>query len=372
MNLDFTKEQDMLRKSVAEFLSKECPFDHAKEIEDSDEGYSPKIWKKMAELGWMEAHFPEEYGGYNDPFMDLMIIMEEMGKSAMPSPFFSTVILCGLTVLEGGSEEQKKEILSRIAKGKLIMALAQYEAEASYQPSGITMPAVRSDDQYILNGTKMFVSDANIADQLIVAARLENEGITLFLVDAKDPGITCTKMPTISKDNTCEVVFKDVKVSKENIIGKPGQGMEILEKIIPRAIIAKSAEMLGGCEAAISMTSAYAKERVQYGKPIGGFQAIWHFMADMQLGYDTSVNYLYKTAWMIDEGLDASLETSVLKAQTNEQYKFITGRGVHIHGGIGTTREFNIALFYRRAKSAEYVLGDTDYHYEKIAQGLSM
>ena len=177
MNLDFTKEQDMLRKSVAEFLSKECPFDHVKELEESDAGYSPKIWKKMAELGWMEVHLPEKYGGYDDPFMDMVIILEELGKSAMPCPFFSTIILCGLIILEGGSESQKKELLTKIAKGKHIMALAQYEAEASYHPAGITMPATFSDGHYILNGTKMFVSDANIADQLIVVARLENNQV---------------------------------------------------------------------------------------------------------------------------------------------------------------------------------------------------
>ncbi len=372
MNLDFTKEQNMLRKSVAEFLSKECPFDHVKELEESIEGYSPEIWKKMAELGWMEGYFPEQYGGYGDPFMDMVIIMEELGKSAMPSPFFSTVILCGQAILAGGSEAQKKDILPEIAGGNVIMTLAQYEADASYLPSGIRMPAVQAEDQYILNGIKMFVPDANIADRIIVAANLENNGITLFLVDAKAPGITCTKMPTISKDNTCEVVFKDVTVPAESMIGKPGDGWAILENISPKAVAAKSAEMLGGCHAAISMTTAYAKERQQYGKPIGGFQAIQHYMADMLLGYDTGINYLYKTAWMIDEGMDVSLQTSVLKAHVNEQYKFITGKGVHIHGGIGTTREFNIGLFYRRAKSSEYILGDTDYHHERIVQRLSM
>ncbi len=372
MNLDFTSEQEMLRKSVAEFLAKECPFETVKEIEESDEGYLPKLWKKMAELGWMEVYFPEAYGGYSDPFMDVMIIMEEMGKAAYPSPFFSTVILCGLILTEGGTEDQKNALLPKIANGKLIMALAQYEEEASYQPTGIRMPAELSGDQYVLNGTKMFVTDANIADKLIVAADVKDAGITLFLVDAKDPGITCTKMPAIGMDNTCEVIFKDVKVSKDDVVGNPGRGWEILERMFPKAIIAKCAEMMGSCKVSIDMTASYAKERVQYGKPIGGFQAIQHYMANMQLGYDTSINYLYKVAWMADEGMDVTKEVSALKAQVNEQYKYISERGVQIHGGVGTTREFNIALFYRRAKAAEYVLGDTDYHYEKLAQALGM
>jgi len=372
MDLDFTTEQEMLRKSVAEFLSKECPFDHVKEIEESEAGYSKKLWKKMAELGWMEVYFPEAYGGGGDPFTDVMIIMEEMGKKAFPSPFFSTVILSGLVLLEGGSEEQKSKLLTKIARGKLIMTLAQYETEASYKEAGITMPAERAGDDYVLNGTKMFVMDANIADKFIVAARTGDKGVSLFLVDSADSGITCTKMPTVGKDNTCEVVFKDVKVPASDMVGEEGGGWDILENISQKAIVAKCAEMIGGCEEAISMTNAYAKQRVQYSTPIGGFQAIQHYMANMKVAYDTSVNYLYMVAWMVDEGMDAAKEASVLKAQTNEKYKFISERGIQIHGGIGTTREFNIALFYRRAKSAEFVLGDTDYHYEKVAQAAGL
>lgn len=372
MNLDFTSEQNMLRKSVAEFLAKECPFEKVKEIEESEEGYDKKHWKKMAELGWMEVFYPEAYGGCGDPFMDVMIIMEEMGKIAFPSPFFSTVIQCGLTILEGGSEDQKKALLSKIANGKLIMALAQYEEDASYQETGINMPAELSGDQYVLNGTKMFVMDANIANKLIVAARVKDAGVTLFLVDAKDPGITCTKMPTIGMDNCCELIFKDVTVSKDDLIGDPGKGYEILEKMFPKAIIAKCAEMVGGCRAVIDMTAEYAKQRVQYGKPIGGFQAIQHYMANMLLGYDTTSNYLYKVCWMADEGMDVTKEVHALKAQANEQFKFISERGVQIHGGVGTTREFNIALFYRRAKAYEYILGDSQYHWEKLAVALGM
>ncbi len=371
MDLDFTSEQEMLRKSVAEFLAKECPFDVVKELEDSDEGYSAKIWKKMAKLGWMELYFPEEYGGYGDAFMDMTIIMEEMGKKAFPSPFFSTVIQCGLILVEAGSEKQKKDLLPKIAKGKLLMALAQLEEEGSYLPEGVNMSAQQSGDQYTLNGTKMFVLDANIADKLIVAAR-DSAGVTLFLVDAKNSGIACAKMPTIGKDNMCELKFKDVKVSKEDIIGEPGKAFDVLEKISQKAIVAKCAEMIGGCQEAIEMTTTYAKQRIQYDTPVAGFQAIQHYMANMKTAYDTSVNYLHKVVWMVEEGLDAVKETSVLKAQANDQYKFITEKAVQIHGGIGTTREFNIGLFYRRAKAFEYILGDTDYHTEKIAVAVGM
>ncbi|MBT7155613.1 MAG: acyl-CoA/acyl-ACP dehydrogenase [Deltaproteobacteria bacterium] len=372
MNLDYTKEQDMLRKSVDEFLSKECPFDDVREIEDSESGFSAAKWKKMAKLGWMELYFPEEYGGLGDPFGDVAIIMEEMGKKAFPSPFFSTVIQCGLILLAGGSDKQKKELLPKIAAGKLIMSLAQLEEEGSYRATGINLPAQRTAGGFILNGIKMFAMDANIADKLIVAARVVEEGIALFLVDAKDPGINYTKMDAIGKDNLCRVTFKDVKVGDGDLIGGVGEGWEILEQMAQKATLAKCAEMLGGCAESIEMTNAYAKQREQYSTPIGGFQAIQHYMADMQIAYDTSLYYMQKVAWMMDEGMDTTKELSALKAQVNEKFKFITERAVQIHGGIGTTREFNIGLFYRRAKAHEYIMGDTDYHYAKLAEALEL
>jgi alkylation response protein AidB-like acyl-CoA dehydrogenase len=370
MNLDFTSEQDMLRESATKFLAKECPFSRVKELEESEEGYSPELWKQMADLGWLGMLFPEEYAGYGGQFMDMIVIQEEIGKAVYPSPFFSTVLQCGLTILEGASEDQKKDLLAKIAEGSLIMALAQHEEDGSYLSTGIKMLAELKENQYVLSGKKMFVQDANIADKLIVVARAGDVGITLFLVDAVDPGIKCTKMPTIGMDNTCEVVFEEVQVPKENIIGPLGKGWEIIEKMAAKASVAKCAEMVGGCKTCIDMTAAYAKEREQYGKPIGGYQIIQHYMANMMLAYDTSSNYLYRVAWMIDEGMDFVTEASVLKANINENYKFISERAVQIHGGIGTTREGDVGLFYRRAKSFEYILGDTDFHHKRVTEAV--
>ncbi len=372
MDLEFNKEQQMFRKSVAEFLGKECTFDHVKELEDSEEGYSSKIWKKMAKLGWMELYFPEEYGGLEDSFLNLVIIMEEMGKKAFPSPFFSSIIQCGLMLMEGGTDKQKKDLLPKLAAGKCLIALAQCEEDASYNDTGINMSAQLTGDSCVLSGIKMFVLDANIADYLIVAAKEADAGITLFLVDTKTSGITCKKMKTIGKDNNCVVEFNDVKVPKENTIGKPGEGWKILEITAQKAVVAKCAEMMGGCAQSIEMTVTYAKQREQYGTVIGGYQIIQHYMADMKTAYDTCLYYLYKTAWMIDMNMDTTQQSSTLKAQINENYKFITEKAIQIHGGIGTTREFDIGLFYRRAKASEYVLGDTDFHHNKIAQSLEL
>ena len=225
MDLNFNSMQDMLRKSVAEFLVKECPFETVKELEESEIGYSPKLWKKVVDLGWPGLPFPEEYGGFDGEFTDLIIIQEEMGKRVFPSPFFATVVQCGFALLEGGTEAQKKELIPQIANGELLMALAQHENDPGYTKGCIKLPAEAQGDSYLLNGTKMFVLDANIANMLIVAAKPSDADVTLFLVDAKDPGLTISKIPTIAMDNTCEVIFKDVKVSKENILGEAGKGI---------------------------------------------------------------------------------------------------------------------------------------------------
>ncbi|MBU4318005.1 MAG: acyl-CoA/acyl-ACP dehydrogenase [Proteobacteria bacterium] len=367
MNLNFNSMQDMLRKSVAEFLIKECPFEKVKELEESEIGYSPKLWEKIVELGWPGLPFPEQYGGFGGDFTDLIIIQEEMGKRVFPSPFFSTVVQCGYAILEVGTEAQKQELIPKIASGKLLLALAQHENDPGYTKGCIKMEAKAQGDSYVLNGTKMFVLDANIANMLIVAAKPSDADITLFLVDAKDPGLTISKIPTIAMDNTCEVIFKDVKVLKKDILGEPGEGYEILEKVMTKGAIAKAAEMIGGAKVSIDMTAEYAKKRVQYGKPIGGFQIIQHYMANMSIAYDTIYNYLLRVAWMVDAGEDVTLSASVLKAKTNENFKFIVDRAVQIHGGIGTTREYNAALFFRKAKAWEFVCGDTDFHTDKVA-----
>ncbi len=370
MDLDFTTEQKLIKDEVSKFLKKECPFGQVKEIEESEKGFCEKTWKKIADLGWLGLAIPEEFGGEGGQFLDLVILLEEMGRAAFPGPFFSTVAQCALTIIEGGSEEQKKQLLPEISDGKLIMGLAHYEEDGSFYLEDIAMKAELVGGQYVLNGTKMFVMDANIANNLIVAAKTADDQLSLLLVDTTDPGLAITKMPTIGMDNCCEVVFKDVKTARENLIGSPGDGAEIMEKMYSKATLLKSAEMIGASKACIDMTTDYAKQRVQYGKPIGGFQIIQHYLANMLLEHDTCFNYLYRTTCMVDEGENFVRDASAVKACTNEAYKFISERGVQIFGGIGTTREGDIGLFFRKAKSAEVVCGNTEYHNEKVFESL--
>ena len=370
MNLDFTSEQEILRDSARKFLTQKCPYARVKELEESEAGYDPQLWAQMAELGWLGWMFPEAYGGFDGQFTDLIIIQEEVGRAVYPSPFFSTVIQCGFCLVHGGTEEQKRELLGRIAEGNLIMALAQYEDDGDYDPANMAMSAKPQGEGYVLSGRKMFVMDANIAHKLLAAARVENAGPTLFLVDNDTPGLTINTIPTIGKDNNCEVIFDDVNVTADSVVGPVGGATDILEAMNVKASIAKSAEMVGGSRMAIDLSAAYAKEREQYGRHIGTFQAIQHYLADMLLAYDSASAFLYKAAGIVDQGGEALREASVLKAWASEKYKFISERAIQIHGGIGTTRECDIGLFYRRAKACEYIAGDIDYHYEKVAQSL--
>ncbi|MFQ5987487.1 MAG: acyl-CoA dehydrogenase family protein, partial [Dehalococcoidia bacterium] len=311
MNLDFSEEQEMLRTSARDFLTKECPKTLVRELEEDEKGYSPELWRKMAELGWMGLVIPEEYDGMGMEFMDLIVLLEEVGRNILPGPFFCTVVLGGLTILNAGTEEQKKEFLPKVANGETILTMALTEPSATYEASGVKTKAVAKDDAFVINGTKLFVENAHIADYLICVTRTSDgaspeEGITLFLVDAKSPGIKCEVMPTIGADKLCEVVFEDVGVPRQNMLGELDRGWPIVARTLEQATVAKCAEMIGSAQAALEMTLDYVKERVQYGRPIGSFQVIQHYCANMWINVDTGKNILYEAAWRVGEGLPAS------------------------------------------------------------------
>lgn len=371
MNLDFTEEQIMLKNSARSFLETECPMDLVRELEEDEKGYSPAMWKKMADLGWMGLVIPEEYDGMEMDFFDLIILFEEIGRKLLPGPFFSTVVLGSIPILEAGSEEQKKEFLPKISNGEAIFTMAALEENASYTPAGINMKAEARGDEYILNGTKFFAGYANVADYIICAARTGG-GITLFIVDARSPGITCEVMPSIGEDKQCEVTFENVSVPKSSILGGLDKGWDILSGILEKAAIVKCAEMIGGCEVAMELTNNYSKERIQYGRAIANFQVLQHYMANMLINLETTRNLVYQAGWMLSEGMPCAELAAAAKDRANEAYKFITERGVHIHGAIGTTREMDISLYFRRAVAADYAFGDSDYQREVIVRNLGM
>jgi len=377
MDLGFSEEQEMLRTSTRDFLTNECPKDLVRQMAEDEKGYTPELWRKMAELGWMGLAFPEEYDGMGMTFFDLIILFEEMGRACLPGPFFSTVVLGGLTILDAGTEEQKKEFLNKIANGDLIITLALTEPSARYDPASITVKATPDGDDYVISGTKLFVPDANVADYLVCVTRTKDgaspeDGITLFIVDAKSPGIATTLLKTIAGDKLCEVVFDNVRVPKKNMLGELDKGWPVMERILEKATVALCAQMVGGAEATLEMSVQYAKDRIQFGRPIGSFQAIQHHCANMVTDVDGSKYIMYEAAWKVGEGLPAIMEVSMAKAWVTEAYQRVTLLGHQIHGGIGFTEEHDMPLYFKRAKAAEATFGDADWHRETVARELGL
>ncbi len=377
MNLAFSEEQEMLRKSARDFLTTKCPKTLVREMEGDKKGYQPELWKEMAELGWLGLPFPETYKGGGFSFLDLIVLLEEMGRACLPGPFLSTVVLGGLPILEWGSEEQKQQILPKISKGEAILTLALTEPSARYDAVSIRTSATPKGEDYLISGTKLFVPDAHIADWIICATRTSEtanpeEGITLFLVDAKSSGLSTVLLSTIAGDKQCELTLKKVKVPRSNILGKPGQGWQMVKRIIEWAALAKCAEMVGGNQQVMEMSVNYAKERIQFDRPIGSFQIIQHYLADMSIDVDSARITLYKAAWKASEGLPCSNEISIAKAWISDAYRRVATQAHQIHGAIGFTKEHDLELYFRRAKAGEVFFGDVDYHREIVAQQLGL
>lgn len=371
MHLALSEEQEMLKTMARDFLSDKLPKTVVKEIEESELGYSPEIWKEMAGLGWMGLAFPEKYGGSDMSFLDLAILLEEMGRACLPGPYFSSVVLSGLAILDIGSEEQKSAHLPKIASGEAIFTLALTEASASYDASGIETKATAEGDNYIINGTKLFVPDANVADHMLVVAKTD-KGITIFILDAKSAGISHTVLKTIANDKLCEVVFDKVKVPKANILGELNQGWKEVEKIIQRAAAAKCCEMVGCIQQALDMTVEYAKDRKQYGRPIGSFQVIQHYCADMATDVDGTRLSAYQVAWMLSEGLPCTKEVAIAKAWAGEACQRVMALAHQIHGAIGVTIDHDLQYYTRRAKAAEVSFGDASFYREVVAKEMGL
>jgi alkylation response protein AidB-like acyl-CoA dehydrogenase len=377
MDLDLTQEQRILKKSAQEFLKKECPPSLLRELKDDHAGYPASLWNQMVELGWPGVMIPEAYGGIGGSFLDLCILLETMGETCCPGPFFSTVVLGGLAILSAGSAEQKQAFLPKIADGDLIFALAVTEPGAWYGVSNVAMSAAAKGDEYVLHGTKLFVENAHVADYILCVARTDSdktfaEGLTLFVVDAKTPGIKCTPMKTLAYDKQCEVVFEGVRVPKTSILGQMNGAGEILEKLHEQAAVAKCAELVGCIQKAFDMTVAYVKDRKQFGRPVGSFQAVQHHCANMVVDVDGSRFITYQAAWKISEGLEAAKDAAMAKAWTSNASRRVTALAHQLHGAISFTEEYDVHLFYRRAAAGEVAFGDGEYHLEQVAQRLGL
>ena len=366
MDLNLNEQQEILKKTARDFLGKNCPKSLVREMEDDKLGHKPELWKAMADLGWLGLAFPDEYGGAGGSFLDLSVLLEEMGRSLLPSPFLPTVI-SGLIILEAGNKGQKQRFLPQIAKGTLITTTCWNEQGTEYD----VVPQLKGmlqGDKYMLDGSKLFVSYAHIANYLVSQVYTKGGATTLFMIDIESKGLKFTPLLTVAKDKQFEVEFDSVSVSKDGILGELNQGQMYLDRVLPKALVAKSLEMLGGAQQVVEMSTEYAKQRVQFDQPIGRFQAIQHHCADMVIDLEVSRFLAYKTAWMISKGLPCIKEAYMTKGWLSDAYRRIVVLGKQIHGGYGVVTEYDMQLYFRRQKTAELFLGDADFYREKIAQ----
>jgi alkylation response protein AidB-like acyl-CoA dehydrogenase len=379
MDFGFNEEQEMLRATARKFLENECTSEFVRKRMAEDAGVTDEFWTKLAEQGWLGLIYDEEYGGSGLGIVDLTVLMEEMGRAVMPGPFFSTVLLGGLTIREAGSAAQKKEWLSKIAAGKAKATLAWTEPNARWDAAGVTTTAKESGKGFVLNGVKLFVPDAHLADVLVVVARTREgksseDGIGLFLVNKDAKGVQVKLLPTMDQTRKiCEVRLNDVTVGADAVLGDKHAGWAPLGRVLERATVALCAEMCGGAQRVLDMTTDYAKIRIAFGKPIGSYQGVKHKAADMLVDVENAKSLTYYAAWAVDENVpEAPLAASMAKAYTSDAYRKVSGAGIQLHGGIGFTWEHDLHLYFKRAKSSEFTFGDATYHREKVAQLINL
>jgi alkylation response protein AidB-like acyl-CoA dehydrogenase len=379
MNFGFSEEQELLRATARKFFENECASTFVRERMAEPAGVTDDFWTKLAEQGWLGLVYPEEYGGTGLGFVDLVVLMEEMGRASMPGPFFSTVLLGGLTVLEAGSAAQKKEWLAKIAAGRAKVALAWTEPNARWDAGGVTATAREAGGGYTLSGTKLFVLDAHLADAIVVVARTREsarpeEGITLFLVPRGASGLEVKLLPTMDQTRKqCEVRLSDTRVPADALLGAKDAGWTPLARVIDRATVALAAEMCGGAQRVLDMTTEYAKIRVAFGRPIGAYQGVKHRAADMLVEVENAKSLTYYAAWAVDENSpEAPLAVSMAKAYVSDAFRRVAGAGIQLHGGIGFTWEHDLHLYFKRAKNSEFTFGDATYHRERVAQLINL
>jgi len=372
------EEQEMLKTMARDFLAKECPMRHVRELMEDDTGFDPDLWKKMAEVGWLGLVLPEEYGGAGMNFRDLTILLEEMGRTVLPGPFISTLLLVGMPVLAYGTEEQKNEILPKIASGKAVCTLAALEEDGDWWADSINVRADYRGGQYVINGTKLFVPDAKVADYMLIAARTKRtanpeEGITLFLLDTKEVwGTMSTVLKTMDETRKLyEVVFLNVPVSARNILGEVHQGWPIMKQIALHTTAALCAEMVGAGEKVLEITVDYLKERMAFGVVIGSFQALQQRAADMLIGLEYSRSLMEWAAEAIKENdSDAATAVAMAKSFCGDTCKKVVAEGIQMHGGIGFTWDHDMHLYFKRVWADDNAFGDSNYQREVVAKTL--
>jgi alkylation response protein AidB-like acyl-CoA dehydrogenase len=374
LDFGFSEEQEMLRDAAKRFLADNCDTKFVRRMMADGNAHDPDFWQKLVGLGWPGLMIPEQYGGQAGTFLDMTVIAEEAGKALIPGPFFTAAMLGVPTFVEGGSNAQKNEFLPKMAEGKFIATLAIAEAAGRFDAGGIELKATKRGKGYKLSGEKFFVPDAHVADAIVVAARTGRgkgeEGITLLCVPANEKGITVTQLKTVDMTRRmCHVKFDNVAASE--VIGTEGKGWGTLRRVLDIATAALSAEMVGTAQKALDISVDYAKTRVQFGKPIGSFQAVKHKCVDMMVAVENARSLTYYACWTVDERVaEAATAVPMAKAYASDMAKNVTSEAIQVHGGIGFTWEHDMHLYHRRALAGEANLGNAPIHREVVAKSL--
>jgi alkylation response protein AidB-like acyl-CoA dehydrogenase len=371
VNFAFSDEQEELRRGVRRFLAEKSPETEVRRLMDTEDGYDPAVWSQMAgQLGLQSLTIPEEYGGSGFSYVELIVVLEEMGAALLCAPYFSTVALAANAVLTSGDESAMKYLLPGLASGETIGTLAITEDNGRWDFGGIGLGAVESDGEWRLNGHKSYVIDGHLADLVLVAARTPN-GVSLFGVKGDAPGLTKASLTTM--DQTRKQARLEFSSTPAWLIGTEGGAEPGLTKTLDLAAVALAAEQVGGAQRVLDMSVEYAKTRIQFGRPIGSFQAIKHKCADMLLEVESAKSAAYYAGWAAAEDNDElPVVASLAKSYCSEAYFHAAAENIRIHGGIGFTWEHPAHLYFKRAKSSELLLGDPTYHRELLAQRIGI
>jgi len=377
MDLTLTEDQELIQATARELLESRHLIANARVMEDDPTGYSAELWKEMVELGWMGLALPESYGGVGAGFLETCLLVEELGRFAVPSPFLATVVCCGLPIARFGTEDQKAAWLGGIARGRVMSY-----AGGRWDSSGADLIATETGDGFSLDGTALFVPYAHAADTLLVVARPSGtahrpgsgdpDALVVLLVDTASPGISREPLDVIGAARQHRVDFADVTVPGDRLLGGPEGGRAVAEAIIAYGTAATCAEMVGGAQQVLDTTVSYATEREQFGKPIGSFQAIQHHCADMAIDVLSSRFITYEAIWRLSEGLAAAPEVSMAKAWVSEAYQRVCALGHQVHGAIGFTREHDLHFYFRHAMASALTFGDGDFHWARLARHLGL
>jgi len=376
-SLVLTEDQEDIRRTARAFVQERAPVTHFRALRDAGDalGFSRDLWRDLAQLGLSGMAVPEAYGGGGLGFAELGLVLEELGRNLVPTPFLSTVVLATGAVLRAGSEAQRKDILPGVCSGERLLAFAHDEG-TRHAPWRVATRAERTPGGYRLVGEKSFVLDGHVADTLVVVARTDGaqddarDGLTLLLVPRDAAGVTVQRLETIDSRNLARVRFEGVAVAEAAVLGKPGEAAAVVEAVLDRGAVALAAEMFGGLCEAFERTVAYLKVRKQFGVAIGSFQALKHRAAHMFCEVELARSIVLESLRALDDDsrTDVSLLASTAKARVSDTYMLVASEAIQMHGGIGVTDELDIGLYYKRARVAAMTLGEASYHRDRFAR----